>query len=126
MKKIAVIFMSLLLVFALFGCGNNGSDTTNDGATDNNASQTDQNNSGDGIVNDVEKATDDVVDGVENGVDDLTDNNNNKADTNGSSNGNGNAQAQVHSSNALRQAKKSKTPEFLLKIREFLLCLLIF
>ena len=92
MKKIAVLFMSLLLTVALFGCGNNGTDTTNNNATtENGTSQTDQNNgdNGNGVVNDVEKATDDVVDGVENGLNDLTGNDTNNNDTN-SSNTNGN------------------------------------
>mgnify|MGYP004733280981 CR=1 FL=1 len=74
MKKIAVFFMSLLLTAALFGCGNNGTDTTDNGIpAENGTSQTEQNSSDNGgVVKDVEKATDDVVDGVEKGVNDLT------------------------------------------------------
>ncbi len=70
MKKLTVLFLSLLLAVSLCGCGNNGSDTTNDARNDN--AQT-QRHGDDRVMDDAKDAADDVVDGAKNAAGDVVD-----------------------------------------------------
>lgn len=101
MKKIAVVLMSLILTFCLFGCGNNGSDTVNNTE---NGSGTSQNtnegtNGNGGVIDDMGKATEDITDGVKDGAEEMLggDNTNNGTANNTADDLNNNTQGTANS-----------------------------
>lgn len=83
-KKLTVLFLSLLMVLSLAGCGNDN-EVVNDG-TDTTTTQDERDlGDGDSLKDDVEDAGDSIRDGIEDtgdairdGVDDMTGHDSNK------------------------------------------------